>query len=546
MKGLVVDESMSNLTSTSGEVSASSGVRIEAGTLASTNQARLPKKKRNLPGNPDPDAEVIALSPKSLLATNRFVCEICNKGFQRDQNLQLHRRGHNLPWKLKQRTNKEVRKKVYVCPETTCVHHDPSRALGDLTGIKKHFCRKHGEKKWKCEKCSKRYAVQSDWKAHSKICGTREYRCDCGTLFSRRDSFITHRAFCDALAEESARAITAADSVLPSQQPSSSVSHMTNLQPQLHSNPFHALSVKREQDHLFNTAVPAADIIPPWLACPPGVGAGPDLSSTNLLSSPLLLDDPPARNKNHNQNPSSNTLLPFQAPTASLHMSATALLQKAAQMGVTMSKPLQSPVVIERPHQHQSHMSGTTGFIGSTSFAASTAGSGMGFSSREMLGSGFPHELASFGNKVAVNFGFVEQVAAASSTTGAGTGAAPPNSLLHDMMSYLSSTTGFDGSSLFEQSFNGIWNTKGNNTSFQETTDLPKTTESQLSRTNHEGRGSSSASSNIGGNDRLTRDFLGLKAFPYRELPNLAGLNRINSSSAYGQQNQHSQALWQG
>ncbi|KAJ8899696.1 hypothetical protein K2173_019394 [Erythroxylum novogranatense] len=163
------------------------------------------KKKRNLPGTPDPDAEVIALSPKTLMATNRFICEICNKGFQRDQNLQLHRRGHNLPWKLRQRTNKEVRKKVYICPEKTCVHHDPSRALGDLTGIKKHFSRKHGEKKWKCEKCSKKYAVQSDWKAHSKTCGTREYKCDCGTLFSRKDSFITHRAFCDALAEESAR-----------------------------------------------------------------------------------------------------------------------------------------------------------------------------------------------------------------------------------------------------------------------------------------------------------------------------------------------------
>ncbi|KAJ0248286.1 Zinc finger protein BALDIBIS [Hirschfeldia incana] len=154
----------------------------------------------------DPDAEVIALSPNSLMTTNRFICEICNKGFKRDQNLQLHRRGHNLPWKLKQRSDKEqVKKKVYVCPEKTCVHHDPSRALGDLTGIKKHFSRKHGEKKWKCDKCSKKYAVMSDWKAHSKICGTREYRCDCGTLFSRKDSFITHRAFCDALAEESAR-----------------------------------------------------------------------------------------------------------------------------------------------------------------------------------------------------------------------------------------------------------------------------------------------------------------------------------------------------
>ncbi|GER53289.1 zinc finger family protein [Striga asiatica] len=156
-------------------------------------ESNLPpvKKKRNLPGTP---AEVIALSPKTLMATNRFLCEICGKGFQRDQNLQLHRRGHNLPWKLKQRTGKEVRKRVYVCPEKTCVHHHASRALGDLTGIKKHYCRKHGEKKWKCDKCSKRYAVSSDWKAHSKTCGTRE-----------RDSFITHRAFCDALAEETAR-----------------------------------------------------------------------------------------------------------------------------------------------------------------------------------------------------------------------------------------------------------------------------------------------------------------------------------------------------
>ncbi|XP_058214147.1 zinc finger protein JACKDAW [Rhododendron vialii] len=170
------------------------------------NNSTAAKKRRNLPGTPDPDAEVIALSPKTLMATNRFVCEICNKGFQRDQNLQLHRRGHNLPWKLKQRAKTEIpKKKVYICPETACVHHDPGRALGDLTGIKKHFSRKHGEKKWKCEKCSKKYAVQSDWKAHSKTCGTREYKCDCGTLFSRKDSFITHRAFCDALNEESAR-----------------------------------------------------------------------------------------------------------------------------------------------------------------------------------------------------------------------------------------------------------------------------------------------------------------------------------------------------
>ncbi|TYH66240.1 hypothetical protein ES332_D06G109300v1 [Gossypium tomentosum] len=504
-----MDERMSNLTSTSGEFSASSGTVLypPQQSFASTNQApAAAKKKRNLPGNPDPDAEVIALSPKTLLATNRFMCEICNKGFQRDQNLQLHRRGHNLPWKLKQRTNKEVvRKKVYVCPETTCVHHDPARALGDLTGIKKHFCRKHGEKKWKCEKCSKTYAVQSDWKAHSKICGTREYRCDCGTLFSRRDSFITHRAFCDALAEESARAITGPAQQVPG---GSSVSHMNNLQSQLHNHDFHGLSVKREE-HPFNARPTTEDSLnPPW----------PGPPSINLLDHPL------SQNENPSQNTGSNTLLPpFQTQTASPHMSATALVQKAAQMGVTMSQPLQSPVAAMASMQRP-YMSGGTS--GSTSFALSTAGSGLGLFPREDLGSGSPHGLASLGNKAAaaITSGFMEQ-----SPTAA------PNSLLHDMMCSLS--TGFDGSSSFEQSFNRVWNTKGNPIDFQETTTdhLSKAKESH------------SQGNNMGGNDGMTRDFLGLKAFPHRDFPNLAALNhRLNPSSRFGQQNQHSQTPWQG
>ncbi|KAJ7958366.1 Protein indeterminate-domain like [Quillaja saponaria] len=294
---------MSNLTSTSVKISASSGTKTRndstAGSLylqqssTSTNQESQPKRKRSLPGNPDPEAEVIALSPKSLLATNRFICEICNKGFQRDQNLQLHKRGHNLPWKLKKRNSKDIiRKKVYLCPEPTCVHHDPARALGDLTGIKKHFSRKHGEKKYKCEKCSKRYAVQSDWKAHSKICGTKEYRCDCGTLFSRRDSFITHRAFCDALAQESGRAITAMNPLLSSQ---------TQFHPLLLS------SVKKEQQ-LFDLRPEISS----WLSCPSagtddrqaaasGRGSSSEEVMHGMWNNPTLLGDHTSSNYKHGQ-----------------------------------------------------------------------------------------------------------------------------------------------------------------------------------------------------------------------------------------------------
>ncbi|KAJ1283999.1 hypothetical protein BS78_03G171000 [Paspalum vaginatum] len=276
------------------------------------------------------------------MATNRFVCEICGKGFQRDQNLQLHRRGHNLPWKLKQRgAGKEAqRKKVYVCPEASCVHHDPARALGDLTGIKKHFFRKHGEKKWKCDKCAKKYAVHSDWKAHAKICGTREYKCDCGTIFSRRDSFITHRAFCDALNEESAKAIGLNAMAAPAHhhhpllfspppqvmQQQQVHQDLAALQDHQHQEVMQPPPPPQQQQHC-NYAMKTE--MPPWppMACYDHHAAHPLLqplcnpaaaAQSSATSAPLAQQQQPL-------------------PTApSAHLSATALLQKAAQMGATM------------------------------------------------------------------------------------------------------------------------------------------------------------------------------------------------------------------
>ncbi|CAH8382784.1 unnamed protein product [Eruca vesicaria subsp. sativa] len=164
----------------------------------SNGAAVTQKRKRRPAGTPDPEAEVVSLSPRTLLESDRYVCEICNQGFQRDQNLQMHRRRHKVPWKLlKRETNEEVKKRVYVCPEPTCLHHNPCHALGDLVGIKKHFRRKHSNhKQWICERCSKGYAVQSDYKAHLKTCGTRGHSCDCGRVFSRVESFIEHQDNC--------------------------------------------------------------------------------------------------------------------------------------------------------------------------------------------------------------------------------------------------------------------------------------------------------------------------------------------------------------
>lgn len=214
-------------------------------------------------------------------------------------------------------------------------------------------------------------------------------------------------------------------------------------------------------------------------------------------------------------------------------MSATALLQKASEMGATVSKP-SSMFLKPRDQQHQtSHMMSETTAFGS----------------------------------------FMEQAGA---NSGGGAAAATNNSLLHDMMmmsshmqqsssaahggfDQLSSSSSFGDHHHHHQGFNGSMVMGG----FGDNINPPPqkklvTAESQLRRTSSTADGGGGGGGCGGMNEGMTRDFLGLRAFSspddqdFFDMAAAHGLDQhvVNSTSSgnyNGQQHNHqNQTSWQG
>nr|GMD71078.1 protein indeterminate-domain 12-like [Ipomoea batatas] len=165
----------------------------------------------------------------------------------------------------------------------------------------------------------------------------------------RKDSFITHRAFCDALAEESAR--LSANSILL-MHPTSTASLTTGAPP----NSFHL-----NPSSLFPNAAVQHPHQPPQrhFANPPS----PIMSGGQHISLSSPWDAPPSQNPNHHPLPmiktEENMGLPpyFQEPPppplmaasgSSAVLSATALLQKAASIGATVGHVNSSMAQLDR------------------------------------------------------------------------------------------------------------------------------------------------------------------------------------------------------